>query len=82
MWITHSNIGLCRVMPPRPENRRGHRARYLRNDDEGNGGADPPPPPPLPPNMLDPMQFWAQATQFMTTMMANMQTIQQQQFEQ
>jgi hypothetical protein len=70
---------LCRVMPPKPEHRRRQNMRLLGNNDDENGDANPPrPPPPPPPHMPNPMQFWAQATQFMNTMMTNMQTMQQQ----
>jgi hypothetical protein len=41
-------------------------------DRDGGDLPPPPPPPPPPPQMPDKAQFWANATQFMTTMMAAM----------
>jgi hypothetical protein len=40
--------------------------------DRDGGDSPPPPPHPPPPQMLDMAQFWANATQFMTSMMATM----------
>jgi hypothetical protein len=48
-----------------------HKDKESVND--GNHDTQPPPPPPPPPfNMPDMAKFWANATQFMTTMMAAM----------
>jgi hypothetical protein len=53
------------------------RQRPLRHEDEESvnkrdGGAPPRPPHPPPFNIPDMAEFWANATQFMTTMMAAM----------
>lgn len=73
MWhLFHSHNGrltsvrLRRAMPPRQR-------LPLRNEEEESmndrDGGDLPPPPPQMPDMA---QFWANATYFMTTMMAAM----------
>lgn len=60
-----------RIMPPRQRPHPLHQDEELVNDGDGDV-LPPPPPPPPPPNKPNVAQFWAIATQFIATMMANM----------